>query len=246
MSAVRKVAERAVESAARLDRMDWAPILEALNTCGFAVVPGAMTAAECGEFRALYEREATFRSRVVMARHGFGQGEYQYFAYPLPQPVEALRHALYARLAPVANAWADALGRDERYPTSLDAFLKHCHVSGQRRPTPLLLKYGVGDYNRLHQDLYGGVQFPMQAAVLLNAPGADFDGGEFVLTETAPRKQTRAEVVPLRQGDMVVFAVNHRPVASAKGFSRVAMRHGVSRIRRGSRMTLGIIFHDAV
>jgi uncharacterized protein len=246
MSAVRKVAERAVEPAARLDRMDWAPILEALNTCGFAVVRGAMTAAECGAFRALYEREATFRSRVVMARYGFGQGEYQYFSYPLPQTVEALRYALYARLAPVANTWADALRRDERYPASLDAFLKHCHASGQRRPTPLLLKYGAGDYNRLHQDLYGGVQFPMQAAVLLNAPGADFDGGEFVLTETAPRKQTRAEVVPLRQGDMVVFAVNHRPVASAKGFSRVAMRHGVSTIRRGSRMTLGIIFHDAV
>lgn len=246
MSAVRKVAERAVEPAARLDRMDWAPIVEALHARGFAVFPGVMTAPECAEMRTLYEHEAMFRSRVVMARHGFGQGEYQYFAYPMPQPVEALRHVLYARLAPVANAWADALGRDERYPASLDAFLKHCHASGQRRPTPLLLKYGAGDYNRLHQDLYGGVQFPLQAAVLLNAPGADFDGGEFVLTETAPRKQTRAEVVPLGQGDMVVFAVNHRPVASAKGFSRVAMRHGVSTIRRGSRMTLGVIFHDAV
>jgi hypothetical protein len=246
MSAVRKMAERAVEPAARLDRMDWAPVFEALHTRGFAIVPDAMTAAECGEMQALYEREAIFRSRVVMARHGFGQGEYQYFAYPLPVPVEALRRVLYARLAPVANAWARALGRDERYPASLDAFLKHCHASGQMRPTPLLLKYGAGDYNRLHQDLYGGVQFPLQAAVLLNAPGEDFDCGEFVLTETAPRRQIRADVVPLGQGDMVVFAVNHRPVKSAKGFSRVAMRHGVSTIRRGSRMTLGIIFHDAV
>jgi hypothetical protein len=245
MSAVRKVAEPAAEPAARLDRFEWAPVVEALHERGFAVVRGTMTAAECVEFQALYEREAIFRSRVVMSRHGFGQGEYQYFAYPLPAPVEALRHVLYARLAPVANAWAQALGRDERYPASLDAFLKHCHASGQARPTPLLLKYGAGDYNRLHQDLYGGVQFPLQAAVLLSAPGADFDGGEFVLTETAPRRQTRADVVPLGQGDMVVFAVNHRPVKSAKGFSRVAMRHGVSTIRRGSRMTLGIILHDA-
>lgn len=246
MSAVRKVAEPEVEPAARLDRMDWAPVVEALHERGFTVVPGAMTARECADLRALYERETIFRSRVVMARHGFGQGEYQYFAYPLPTPVEVLRHGLYARLAPVANAWAQALGRDERYPASLDAFLKHCHASGQMRPTPLLLKYGAGDYNRLHQDLYGGVQFPLQAAALLNAPGEDFDGGEFVLTETAPRKQTRADVVPLGQGDMIIFAVNHRPVTSAKGFSRVAMRHGVSSVRRGSRMTLGVIFHDAV
>ena len=245
MSTVRKVKQGVTEPAARLDRMDWAPVVAVLHARGFAVVPGAMTAQECAEMRTLYEHEAAFRSRVVMARHGFGQGEYQYFAYPLPQPVEALRHVLYARLAPVANAWAEALGRDERYPASLDTFLKDCHASGQRRPTPLLLKYGAGDYNRLHQDLYGGVQFPLQAAVLLSAPGQDFDGGEFVLTETAPRKQTRAEVVPLTQGDMVVFAVNYRPVTSAKGFSRVAMRHGVSTIRRGARMTLGIILHDA-
>lgn len=245
MSAVREMAARAAEPAARLDQLDWAPVVAALHARGFAVVPRAMTVPACAEFRSLYALEAVFRSRVVMARHGFGQGEYQYFAYPLPEPVEALRYVLYARLAPVANAWAEALGRDERYPASLDVFLKACHASGQMRPTPLLLKYATGDHNRLHQDLYGGVQFPLQAAVLLSAPGVDFDGGEFVLTETAPRKQTRAEVVPLTQGDMVIFAVNHRPVASAKGFSRVAMRHGVSTIRRGSRMALGIILHDA-
>jgi len=244
MTAARKIFRDVSGPAEHLDRRDWAPIAEALHARGFAVVPGAMTAQECAEIRAFYELEL-FRSRVVMARHGFGLGEYQFFAYPLPAPIEAMRHLLYARLAPVANAWAQALGRDERYPASLDAFLAHCHASGQMRPTPLLLQYGVGDYNRLHQDLYGGVQFPLQAAVLLSAPGQDFNGGEFVLTETAQRKQTRATVVPLGQGDMVVFAVNHRPEKSAKGFSRVAMRHGVSTIRRGNRMTLGIILHDA-
>lgn len=245
MTAVRNVMPRTSDVAERLDGLDWTAIVAALHARGHAVIPGALTATECEDAQALYERQDLFRSRIVMARHGFGQGEYQYFAYPLPDPIETMRQSLYPRLAPVANAWSEALGLDARYPATLDAFLKHCHVTGQARPTPLLLKYGAGDYNRLHQDLYGGVQFPLQAAVLLSAPGEDFDGGEFVLTETVPRKQTRAEVVPLRPGDMVIFAVNHRPQPSAKGFSRVAMRHGVSTIRRGARMTLGIIFHDA-
>lgn len=245
MNAARKIAERTSDAAERLDALDWVPVVEALHARGFAVVSDAMTATECADVRALYEQAGLFRSRIVMARHGFGQGEYQYFAYPLPAPLAALRRVLYSRLAPVANAWSEALGSGERYPATLDAFLKHCHAQGQVRPTPLLLKYGAGDYNRLHQDLYGGVQFPLQAAVLLSAPDADFEGGEFVLTETAPRKQTRAEVVPLRQGDMVIFAVNNRPQKSAKGYSRVAMRHGVSTVRRGARMTLGVILHDA-
>lgn len=243
MSAVRKAVSPG--AAERLDSLDWAAIADELHARGHAVIPGALPVRTCGEVRALYEQEDLFRSRVVMARYGFGQGEYQYFGYPLPQLIGGLREVLYPRLAPVANAWAEALGMDTRYPATLASFLAHCHAQGQARPTPLLLKYGPGDYNRLHQDLYGGVQFPLQAAVLLSAPGADFDGGEFVLTETAPRKQTRAEVVPLGQGDMVIFAVNHRPAVSAKGFLRVAMRHGVSTIRRGSRMTLGIILHDA-
>ena len=245
MTAIREAVAHTPSPIDRLDALDWEAIAKALHERGHAVIPSVLKGAECASIRALYERADLFRSRIIMARHGFGQGEYQYFAHPLPALIEAMRQALYRRLAPVANAWSDALGLAARYPTDLDAFLKHCHNAEQARPTPLLLKYSVGDYNRLHQDLYGGVQFPLQAAVLLSAPGADFDGGEFVLTETAPRKQTRAEVVPLRQGDMVIFAVNHQPQKSAKGHSRVAMRHGVSTIRRGARMTLGVIFHDA-
>lgn len=233
-------------AASRLEDADWIRIGAEVNASGYAVVQGALDALECAEARELYARADLFRSRIVMARHGFGQGEYQYFAYPLPALIASLREALYPRLAPIANAWAEVLGAEERYPATLPTFLKHCHAAGQKRPTPLILKYGVGDYNRLHQDLYGGVQFPLQATVLLSRPGADFDGGEFVLTETAPRRQSRAEVVPLGQGDMVLFAVNQRPVRGAKGHYRVAMRHGVSTVRRGSRMTLGIIFHDAV
>jgi uncharacterized protein len=225
--------------------VDWAAVARDLHERGYAVVRGAFPAETCAEARGWYARDELFRSRIVMARHGFGQGEYQYFRYPLPDLIAAWREALYANLAPVANLWAERLGQDVRYPATLAAFLKHCHASGQTRPTPLVLKYGPGDYNRLHQDLYGGIQFPLQAAALLSAPGRDFEGGEFVLTETAARRQTRAEVVPLGQGDMVIFAVNHRPVRSAKGFSRAAMRHGVSTLRRGERFTLGIILHDA-
>ena len=241
----KKVAVAGNGAIARLDAVDWSAVARDLNERGFAVISRALPANACADVRALYREPRLFRSRIVMARHGFGAGEYQYFAYPLPAEIEALRQGLYLRLAPIANSWAEMLGSDRRYPETLDAFLAQCHAPGQTRPTPLLLTYGEGDYNRLHQDLYGGVQFPLQAAALLSVPSDDFDGGEFVLTETTPRKQTRAEVVPLRQGDMVIFAVNHRPVASAKGFARVAMRHGVSTIRRGSRMTLGIIFHDA-
>jgi hypothetical protein len=245
MTALLKAAVPASGAVARLEAADWDVVGQALHERGHVVLPGVFDAAACEDVRSLYERAELFRSRVVMARHGFGQGEYQYFGYPLPAVIDGLRHALYRRLVPVADAWARMLGSGAHYPATLDAYLAHCHAEGQTRPTPLLLKYGPGDYNRLHQDLYGGVQFPLQAAVLLNAPGEDFAGGEFVLTETAPRRQTRAEVVPLAQGDMVIFAVNHRPVTSAKGFSRVAMRHGVSTIRRGARMTLGIILHDA-
>ncbi len=240
MTAVRKAAVTA--PGARLQDVDWAAVTDTLHTQGYATLPRVLDAPACASVRALYNRADLFRSRVVMARHGFGQGEYQYFAYPLPAAIEALRRDLYCRLAPVATAWAERLRADVRYPATLDDYLQHCHAQGQTRPTPLLLKYGAGDYNRLHQDLYGGEQFPLQAAVLLSA---DFAGGECVLTETVPRQQTRVEVVPLDQGDMVIFAVNYRPVPSAKGFSRVAMRHGVSTVRAGARMTLGIIFHDA-
>jgi hypothetical protein len=245
MSAVRKAPSATDGAVARLQAADWATIGERLHGQGCAVVPSVFDASDCEEVRGLYERADLFRSRVVMARHGFGQGEYQYFGYPLPALINDLRHTIYGHLAPVANVWAEVLGSTARYPATLDTYLEHCHRHGQTRPTPLLLKYGQGDYNRLHQDLYGGEQFPLQAALLLSAPERDFVGGEFVLTETAPRRQTRAEVVPLTQGDMVIFAVNHRPVKSAKGYSRVAMRHGVSTVRRGARMTLGIIFHDA-
>jgi len=233
------------DAVARVLDADWGGIARELDQGGYAVIRGAFDPAACAPTRALYAQEHLFRSRVVMARHGFGQGEYQYFAYPLPVAIERLRQALYERLAPIANGWFDALGSDARYPAGFASFLDRCHENGQSRPTPLLLKYGPGDHNRLHQDLYGGIQFPLQAAVLLSAPGTDFDGGEFVLTETAPRRQSRAEVVPLKQGDMVIFAVNQRPVRSAKGFARVVMRHGVSAVRRGERYTLGIILHDA-
>ena len=229
----------------RIANADWATLRGALDEHGYAIIGGVFERFECEAVRRLYESDVVFRSRIVMARHGFGQGEYRYFDYPLPEVIEAMRQAIYARLRPVAEAWSKALNGQTSYPADLVAFLEHCRRHGQSRPTPLLLKYGPGDYNRLHQDLYGGIQFPLQAAVLLSAPEGEFDGGEFVLTETAPRRQTRVEVVGLKQGDMVIFAVNHRPVRSAKGFARVAMRHGVSTLRRGERYTLGIIFHDA-
>ncbi|WP_288381643.1 2OG-Fe(II) oxygenase [uncultured Massilia sp.] len=223
----------------------WERVGEELDAFGCAVIPGLLALDDCRAAAALYERANLFRSRVVMERHGFGRGEYQYFSYPLPAPLEALRSDLYPPLAAIANRWQAALGLDARFPDSHAEYLARCHAAGQVKPTPLLLRYRAGDYNCLHQDLYGELVFPLQVAVLLSSPGEDFDGGEFVLTEQRPRMQSRAEVVPLKQGDAVVFPVNQRPVNGTRGVYRVAMRHGVSRLRSGTRHTLGIIFHDA-
>ena len=225
--------------------LDWQAIEDDLNRHGCAVVPGLLDPGACLALAAQYEQPQRFRSRVVMARHGYGRGEYQYFAYPLPEPVAALRRALYAPLAAIANRWQAALGLEARFQPEHDAFLARCHAAGQVRPTPLLLRYGEGDYNCLHQDLYGEHVFPLQLAVLLSRPQLDFTGGEFVLTEQRPRMQSRVEVVPLQQGDAVIFAVAQRPVNGVRGSYRVTMRHGVSRLRSGARHTLGVIFHDA-
>ena len=231
----------------RIATLDWARIGADLDSRGDATTGPLLKPTECRALAALYAEGApeTFRSRVVMSRHGFGQGEYKYFAYPLPAPVAALRDALYPHLAPVAGRWREAMGQRADYPRTLAAYLAQCHAAGQKRPTPLLLRYGAGDYNCLHQDLYGDLAFPLQATILLSAPEADFEGGEFVLVEQRPRMQSRGEVVPLRQGDAVIFAVNERPVKGSRGFYRTAMRHGVSSLREGERFTLGIIFHDA-
>jgi hypothetical protein len=231
--------------AKRVDAIDWTRISADLDVQGSAVIEQLLTPQQCAALAALYPDDARFRSRIVMGRHGFGRGEYKYFSYPLPDLIAELRPALYAPLSAVANRWNEAMGIDIRYPESHDAFLKRCHAAGQTRPTPLLLQYGEGDYNCLHQDLYGEHVFPLQVAILLSEPGRDFTGGEFVLTEQRPRMQSRPEVVPLRQGDAVVFAVHHRPVQGSRGFYRVNLRHGVSRIRSGNRHTLGMIFHDA-
>ena len=231
--------------AERAAALDWPAIARDLDTYGCARIPGLLIAAECESLAALYANNALFRSRIVMARHGFGRGEYQYFAYPLPDPVQTLRAAFYPQLAPIANGWNARMGMPVRYPAQHEAFLQRCHAAGQTRPTPLLLSYGPGDYNCLHQDIYGEHVFPLQLAVLLSRPGRDFSGGEFVLTEQRPRMQSRVEVVPLEQGDAVVFAVRERPVAGTRGDYRVAMRHGVSRLHGGRRFTLGVIFHDA-
>lgn len=230
---------------ARVAALDWARIEAELDAWGAAATGVVLTPAECAALAALYEEEAPFRSRVVMARHGFGRGEYKYFAAPLPEPVAALREALYPRLVPVANRWQEAMGLAPRFPPCHGEFLARCHAAGQTRPTPLLLRYAEGDYNCLHQDLYGEHAFPLQVAFLLSAPGEDFRGGEFVLTEQRPRMQSRSEVVPLRQGEGVAFAVHQRPVRGTRGTYRVVMRHGVSRVRAGRRHSLGIIFHDA-
>ncbi len=231
--------------AARVRAADWTAAAAALDAAGWAVLPGLLPAAACDAAVAFYSEASLFRSHVQMARHGFGRGEYRYFAYPLPPLVAELRDSLYPRLAPVANHWNERMGRDTRFPAAHDDYLARCHAAGQTRPTPLLLQYGPGDYNCLHRDLYGAEVFPLQVAVLLSAPGADFTGGEFVLTEQRPRMQSRAAVVPLNKGDAVIFAVNERPVAGSRGDYRVAMRHGVSELRCGQRHTLGIIFHDA-
>ena|SRR5579872_177127 len=225
--------------------VDWKTVAASLDSRGCAVLPRLLTAPACEELAELYSAEGRFRSRVVMSRHGFGRGEYKYFAYPLPPVIESLRAELYPHLAPVANEWSRRLGGDQPYPTTLAAFLERCHAAGQVKPTPLLLQYGPEDYNCLHQDLYGECVFPLQLTVLLSQPARDFTGGEFVLTEQRPRMQSRAEVVPLEQGDAVVFAVHHRPVSGTRGDYRVNLRHGVSRVRSGRRHTLGVIFHDA-
>ncbi len=218
---------------------------ETLARDGFCVVPGLLDAAACRDLAALWRAPERFRSHVVMQRHGYGQGDYRYFAYPLPEPVETLRQALYPPLAAVADRWNEALGLAERYPAALSDWLAHCHANGQPRPTPLMLRYTAGGYNCLHRDLYGPLVFPLQVAVLLSEPGRDFEGGEFMLVEQRPRKQSRGEVVPLRRGDAVAFAVNQRPARGSRGVHRAAMRHGVATIRRGERFTLGLIFHDA-
>jgi hypothetical protein len=228
-----------------LARLDWDRIAAELDAHGCAVVPGLLSADECAAYAAGYGSDELFRSRVVMERHGFGRGEYRYFAYPLPDRLSRLRGALYPPLAAIANRWHEVLGIDTRFPARHEDFIARCHAAGQLRPTPLLLQYREGDYNCLHQDLYGEHVFPLQVAVLLSRPGQDFTGGELVLTEQRPRMQSRVEVVPLEQGDAVIFPVNVRPVNGARGAYRVAMRHGVSRLRTGLRHTIGIIFHDA-
>ncbi len=225
--------------------LDWSDIATRLDETGFAVIPSLLSAVQCTSLAALYEQEAGFRSRVVMARHGFGKGEYRYFSYPLPQLVSKLRTIAYPHLAPIANKWAETHKQSVRYPLTLEEMTRRCHDAGQTRPTPLLLRYQAEDYNCLHQDLYGEHLFPLQLAVLLNEPGLDFEGGEFILTEQRPRMQSRASVVPLTRGDAVVFAVNDRPRQGTRGSYRVKMRHGVSTIRSGQRHALGIIFHDA-
>ena len=229
----------------RLDSAPWPLVTQALEAEGWARLPALLSPAECAVLVSQYEQTELFRSKVVMARHGYGRGEYQYFRYPLPPLVDALRSGLYPRLVPLANQWHETLHLPARFPEDHATFVERCHAGGQARPTPLLLRYDAGDYNCLHQDLYGQHVFPLQVAILLSVPGPDFDGGELVLTEQRPRQQSRPMVVQPQQGDAVVFAVRHRPVPSKRGFARVQLRHGVSRLLRGRRYTLGIIFHDA-
>ncbi|HXO89930.1 MAG TPA: 2OG-Fe(II) oxygenase [Stellaceae bacterium] len=229
----------------RVAAVDWRAVASSLDERGYATTAALLTAEQCRGLAALYDRDEEFRSRVVMQRHAFGRGEYKYLRYPLPSVVEALRQAIYPQLAPIANRWRERLREEGRFPPALAAYLKECHAAGQERPTPLILKYAAGDYNCLHQDLYGDLVFPLQLTVLLSAPEDDFTGGEFLLVEQRPRAQSKGEVVPLRQAEAVIFPVHHRPVEGTRGPYRVTMRHGVSRIRSGRRFTLGIIFHDA-
>jgi hypothetical protein len=238
-----KTAEAGVDGC--VESYDWSAIAAHLDAHGWAMLDGVLTRRECEGIATLYHDDRHFRSHIVMARHGFGRGEYKYFSYPLPRLVSGLREALFPKLAPTANRWNESLGIGVRYPPALAEFIERCHAAGQKRPTPLLLQYGDGDFNALHQDLYGDLAFPLQVAVLLSEPGEDFTGGEFVLVEQRPRMQSRAEVVPLRRGDGVIFAVHNRPVQGTRGAYRVNMRHGVSRLRSGHRHTLGVIFHDA-
>lgn len=232
-------------AARRAEQVDWAQVAKDLDANGFAVVEEILAETECRDLASLYSSDDGFRRRVVMERHGFGRGEYKYFSYPLPPLIADLRSAIYPRLASIANRWARLSGSEERYDDDHAGFLERCHQAGQTRPTPLLLDYGPGDFNRLHQDIYGDLVFPLQVAVLLSRPGEDFTGGVFVLTEQRPRLQSKASVVPLRRGDAVFFPVRDRPAPGARGYSRVTMRHGVSEVRAGRRRTLGLIFHDA-
>ena len=229
----------------RIEQLDWPRISQDLDAQGSAVLEHMLSPEECRELSALYPNDGLFRSRVVMGRHGFGRGEYKYFSYPLPDLVAGLRASIYPRLVPIANRWNADMGIDIRYPENHEDFLDRCRRAGQSKPTPLLLQYGADDYNCLHQDLYGEHVFPLQVAFLLSEPGKEFEGGEFVMTEQRPRMQSRPIVVPLRQGDGVVFAVHNRPVQGTRGVYRVNLRHGVSRVRLGRRHTVGIIFHDA-
>ena len=230
----------------RVASLDWARIAHDLDAYGCAATGQLLSAQECIDLAAMYRQDEPFRSRIVMARHGFGRGEYKYFAQPLPEPVSTLRSEVYPHLVPLANRWNEAMRIKARFPVSHEEFLARCHAAGQRRPTPLLLQYEAGDYNCLHQDVYGDHVFPVQVAFLLSRPGADFTGGQFALTEQRPRMQSRVEVVDLIQGEGIIFAVRERPVAGTRGTYRVQLRHGVSRIHAGKRHTLGIIFHDAV
>jgi hypothetical protein len=245
MSALTAASVRRDTVSARIEHLDWSALGVELDSHGCAVTGPLLSANECAALAATYPQDGSFRSRVIMARHGFGRGEYKYFSYPLPEIIQELRSSLYPALAKVANRWNEAMGIAVRFPAVHDDFLRRCHRAGQPKPTPLLLQYGPGDYNCLHQDLYGEHVFPLQATVLLSDPATDFSGGEFVLTEQRPRMQSRAEVVPLRLGEIVIFPVHHRPVQGTRGVYRVNMRHGVSRIRGGRRHTLGVIFHDA-
>ena len=233
-------------NAERVEELDWERILHDLDAQGSAIIERLITSAECDTLAQLYPQDRIFRSRVLMAQHGFGQGEYKYFSYPLPDLVDDLRTTIYPRLVPIANRWNSVMGIDVRYPEKHADFITRCHNAGQFKPTPLLLQYGPGDYNCLHQDLYGEHVFPLQVTILLSEPERDFTGGEFVLTEQRPRMQSRPEVVPLRQGDVLIFAVHHRPVQGTRSSYRVNLRHGVSRVRSGRRHTVGIIFHDAL
>jgi hypothetical protein len=228
-----------------LDRLDWAALTQQLDEDGCALIPSLLSSRACDEMSALYAQAEPFRSHVVMARYGFGRGEYKYFGYPLPDLVARLRSALYPRLVPIANRWHEQMGLLPRFPDAHQTFLDRCHAAGQKRPTPLLLRYGPRDYNCLHQDLYGEHVFPLQVAILLSDPGQDFTGGEFVLTEQRPRMQSRPMVIGLKKGDGLIFAVNQRPVKGMRGYYRVTLRHGMSRLHSGTRHTLGIIFHDA-
>ena len=242
---IEELKRRRKSAVERVDALDWQRIVRDLDQQGNAAVEQLLSLEECRAIAGLYSNDDVFRSRVAMERHGFGRGEYKYFSYPLPDLLSGLRTAVYPRLVPVANRWNEAMGIDVRYPCKHADFLERCHKAGQTRPTPLLLQYGVGDYNCLHQDLYGEHMFPLQLAILLSDPSADFSGGEFVMTEQRPRMQSRPMVVPLRQGDGVVFAVHYRPMQGTRSTYRVNLRHGVSRIRSGHRHTVGIIFHDA-